>query len=224
MVGRLGVLLLVCAGIILPAQDPPVKLESRVDASGNGEAVITNLNSVPLTAYIVQVFLEPCNPSPRPDVFRVVDAIQSPDAVPLMPSRTRSEPLGAARCNKVFTSVPGRAELRAAVYQDGTSFGNPNWVKRLLDSRRLELDQLDLVLNRLKAHGSAGLSREVSAVLDQDLAALQAKKTLPFPPVVDIRELVRKDLVGSRSNQIASTVVFFERMRDRLLDSRPPLR
>ena len=40
---------LLCAGVVASAQ-APVRLESRVDATGGGEAVMTNLKAVPLTA------------------------------------------------------------------------------------------------------------------------------------------------------------------------------
>src|SRR5215471_18646225 len=78
----------------------PATLVSRVDSKRSGEAVITNLKAVPLTAYLIQIFLEPCNPSPRPDVFRAWDGILPPGGTPIAQSQSRTESLGAANCNK----------------------------------------------------------------------------------------------------------------------------
>src|ERR1035437_7997518 len=127
MVSRLCFPFLLCAGAAALAQ-APVTLESRVDSRGGGEAVVTNQKSVPLTAYLIQVFLEPCSPAPRPPVYRAVDAAATPGGEPLQQFQSRTESLGAAYCNKDHASVPAKAELKAAIYQDGSSFGEPKWV------------------------------------------------------------------------------------------------
>jgi hypothetical protein len=92
-----------------------VTLESRVDSRGGGEAVITNLKAVQLTAYLIQIFLEPCDPFPRPDVFRAADAALTPGVEALRQFQFRVGPLGAAHCNNVGVSVPARAELKATI-------------------------------------------------------------------------------------------------------------
>src|SRR5262249_27171330 len=89
-----------CAAATVVFAQAPVKLESRVDPHGNGEAIVTNLKSVPLTAYVLQVFLEPCSPTPRPDVFRVFDAVPGDERKALAASESHTETVGAARCNK----------------------------------------------------------------------------------------------------------------------------
>jgi hypothetical protein len=227
MVSRLCFPFLFCAGAAALAQ-APVTLESRVDSSGGGEAVITNLKAVPLTAYLIQVFLEPCNPSPRPAVFRAADAALTPGGEPLVRFQFRSEPLGAAHCNKVGVSVPARAELKAAIYQDGTSFGQPKWVNSLLDSRRFQLEQFETVLTRLKVRNAGSVQGQVLvADLETSLAALEAEKTFPFPCLLDVPELALKELKeteASQPDQIARTIKLFESLRNKLLDARPSLR
>jgi hypothetical protein len=145
-----------------------------------------------------------------------------------MPFKFRSEPLGVAHCNKVGVLVPGRAELKAAIYQDGTSFGEGRWVDSILDSRRFQLAQIETVLNRLKARRADGLSGQVlTKDLNAELEALRAKNILPFPPVLDVRELAVNRLAGPESSladQVARTVGVFERLRNQLLDASPPLR
>ena len=228
MISRLCFPLLFCAGAAALAQ-APVTLESRVDSKGGGEAVITNLKAVPLTAYLIQVFLEPCSPAPRPDVFRAADVALTSGADPLPQFQSRTEPLGAAYCNKDGVTVPARAELRAAIYQDGSSFGEPRWVNSLLDSRRFQLEQLDVVLEKLKVRDAGSVPRQVlTAHIEDGLAASQEKKPFLFPSLLDVRELALENLSAaagaSPPDQIPRAIDLFERLRSKLLNARPSLR
>jgi hypothetical protein len=228
MLCRLCFPFLLCAGAVLLAQ-VPVTLESRVDSKGGGEAVIANLKAVPLTAYVIQVFLEPCSPTPRPAQFRAADATLTPGREPLPQFQSRTEPLGSAYCNKDGVSVPARAELKAAIFQDGSSFGEAQWVNSLLDSRRFQLEQIEIVLNRLKAPDAGSASRQVlTADLGERLAAAQGKNTFPFLSLLDVRELALENLKtgaeASLPDQIARAVKLFEQLRNKLLEARPSLR
>lgn len=205
----------VIAAMVTLAQTP-VKLESRVDSKGSGEAVVVNLNSVPLTAYLLQVFLEPCSPSPRPAVFRAFDAALIGDSLPQFASRT--ENLGASFCNKDGVTVPGTAELRAAIFQDGSSFGEVQWVNSLLNNRRFQLKQFEVVLDRLKARDAGKMALEaVTEDLKNRLAVTGKQNRSPFPPLLDVSELASANL----KTGIASTISLFERLRARLLEARP---
>lgn len=228
MISHLCFPFLFCAGAAALAQ-APVTLESRVDSRGGGEAVITNLKGVPLTAYLLQVFLEPCSPTPRPAVFRAADVALTPGGEPLPQFQSHTEPLGSAYCNKDGVSVPARAELKAAIYQDGSSFGEPQWVNSLLDSRKFQLEQFEIVLNGLKARDAGSGPRQVlTADLEEGLAAAQEKKTFPFPCLLDVRELAFEEFKAgagaSLPDQIARTIKLFEQLRNKLLDARPSLR
>jgi hypothetical protein len=222
---RLFFPVLLCVGASAWGQ-VPVTLTSRVDSSGSGEALITNLKPVPLTAYLIQIFLEPCNPSPRPEVFRASDSALTPGGSPIAQFQSRMEPLGIAHCNKVGVSVPGRAELKAAIFEDGSSFGEPKWVKSLLDCRRFELEQIETVLTKLR--GEAGRARGKTLDADIDEALAREKKSFAFSCALDVRELALENLKAgaesSQSVQIARTLELFERLRITLLSSRPSAR
>jgi hypothetical protein len=89
MLGIVGyrLLPLLMATAVALAQTP-VRLESRVDIKGAGEAVITNRKSIPLTAYLLQVYLEPCSPPHRnATIFRGFDAALSGEPLPLIPEQ-----------------------------------------------------------------------------------------------------------------------------------------
>jgi hypothetical protein len=205
----------------------PVMLESRVNSNGGGEAILTNRSSVPLTAYVIQVFLEPCSPTPRPAQFRSADVVLTTGQEPLAPSQSLTVPLGAAYCNKDGVSVPGRAELKAVLFQDGASFGEASYVNALLDIRRFELEQADIVLSRLMAAKQEGASRQdILADLERRLTVSNPTLALPLP--VDLRELALNSLKGGTESslpyQIDQTVTLFEELHKRLIESRPSLR
>jgi hypothetical protein len=203
-------------------------LTSRVDSTGSGEALITNLKAVPLTAYLIQIFLEPCNPSPRPEVFRASDSVLTPGGASIAQSQSRREPLGIAHCNKVGVSVPGKAELKAAIYEDGSSFGEAKWVNSLLDNRRFQLEQIETVLGKLRSEAGRAPAKSLEADINEALTAEQEKKTFPFASPLDVRALALENLKvnaeSSQSARTARTVELFERMRNALLSSRPSLR
>jgi hypothetical protein len=206
----------------------PVTLTSRVDSKGSGEAIITNRKPVSLTAYLIQIFLEPCNPSPRPEVFRAADSALTPEVEPLAQSQSRLESLGAANCNKVGVSVPARAELKAAIYQDGSTFGESTWVNSLLACRRFQLEQIETVLTKLRSDSGRAGGKTLEADIDQALRAAQEKRTFPFSCPLDVRELALENLKAkagsSPSVQTAHAIELFEQLRNTLLSARPSLR
>ena len=96
------------------AGPPRVKLESAVDAARNGTAILTNLSSVPLTAWLIDIVMEPCSPMQPRSLPHAVDAVVAPGGQMLGPSESRTEPLGASPCNKAGVTTPMKAEFRAA--------------------------------------------------------------------------------------------------------------
>ena len=196
--------------------EAPVAFESRVDSRGSGQAVIRNLKAVPLTAYLIQIFLEPCLPTPQPPVFRASDAALTPHGEALSPLQSRTETLGVSHCNKVGSSVPGRAELRAVIFDDGSTWGESKWVQALLENRKLQLQELEMVIRQL----NAGVPRrDIVAGLDRRLPALESERNLPFPPVLDLRELLSKTWSGN-----GDPLPVLQRLRNKLLEAKPPLR
>jgi hypothetical protein len=119
----------------------PVQLESRVDANGNGEAIVSNRGNVPLTAWIFEIVLEPCNPAQtREQQTGGYDAaLTTPPGKPLAPGSSMTQNIGAAHCNKDGVNIPATARLRAAVFADGSTYGEKAWVVRLLRERQLKM-------------------------------------------------------------------------------------
>jgi len=135
------------------------------------------------------------------------------------------EPLGVAHCNKVGVSVPGRAELKAAIFEDGSSFGEPKWVNSLLDCRRFELEQIETVLTILRGEAGRARVKTLEAEIDEALAAAEQKKRFAFSCPLDVRQLALEKLKAgagsSRSGQVTRSIELFERLRNSLTSSQP---
>jgi hypothetical protein len=188
---------------------------------------VTNLSPVLLDAYLLEVILEPCNPMQPRSAWRAVDTLLSAGVEPLREKASRTEALGSSPCNKVGPPTPNRAELKAAIFHDGSTSGDPAAIAMLLDSRRTVLAQIETVVTRLKAPDAAGVP---AGTLTTDLrarAAAAGDSHPPFPPLADVAELAATEIdkaPGARAEQIARAVSTLEAWRQKLLDSKPALR
>src|SRR3954463_1266223 len=227
---RLAVVLAIAPTAPAAGQPGPtlVSVESRVDAAHNGFAIITNLARVPLTAYLLDVIIEPCAPMQPRSILRAVDSAVSPDGHSIRPSESRTEQLGTSPCNKIGVSTPARAELHAAIFEDGSTSGSQDALTMLMEDRRQVLEQCEAILDQLRAAATAGTSPEA---LNSDVRAraesTRRARTLPFPPPVDLAALISAHLTARPSaprGQIERAVEELERLRQQLLASRPSLR
>ena len=205
-----------------------VKVESQIDPAKGGTAVVTNVANVPLTAYLLDVVIEPCAPMQPRAIPRAADAIVLPDGQPLLPSESRTETLGTSPCNKIGVSTPAKAAFRAAIFQDGSTSGDQASVAMLLDNRRLVLEECEMILDRLKAPDAAARTPEaLNADVRARIAAAVEKRPPAFAPLVDLASLISPHLEAERdrrAGQLARAVNELERLQTRLLNSRPPLR
>jgi hypothetical protein len=224
----IGMAFLLAASVAGTPQVPlsRVTMTSHVDASKNGSATITNLAPVPLDAYLLEVILEPCNPTQPRSMLRAADALLAPSAQPLRQNESRTETLGNSPCNKVGPPTPNHAELRAAIFRDGSSTGDAASTGILLDNRRAALAQLEAVLARLKAPDAA-LAPANSLAADLGARAAAVDPRPPFPRLMDVAALATSEIdkaPGARADQIAHAVTTLESWRQKLLDSKPALR
>lgn len=220
--------LLTLALTVAAAQTAPprVRVESQVDAARNGTARITNLAPVLLDAYLLEVILEPCNPTQPRSAWRAADALLAQGTDPLRENQSRTEALGSSPCNKVGPPTPNRAELKAAIFHDGTTTGDTMSTGMLLDSRRAALAQIESVLARLKAPDAALVPADrLAADLRGRTASVDEHP--PFPRLLDVAALATSELTnaaGTRAEQVARAVKTLEAWRQKLLDSKPALR
>jgi hypothetical protein len=220
--------LLIVALAMAAAQAPArrVKVESVVDATRNGAATVTNLAPVLLDAYLLEVILEPCNPTQPRSTWRVSDALLAQGTSALRENESRTEALGNSPCNKLGPPTPNRAELRAAIFHDGSTTGDMVSTAMLLDNRRAALAQLDAALTRLKGPDAATAPADrLTADVRTRTAAVDEHP--PFPRLLDVTALVTTELTrapGTRPEQVARAIKTLEAWRQKLLDSKPALR
>jgi hypothetical protein len=176
-----------------------IDFDVHVTPEGEGLAVLTNRGKAPLTAYLFQVLREPCNPIEADRLHYAgrdtLAALGAP--VPLPPTATRSEPLGASRCNKDGVSTPIRAVFKAALFEPGV-YGERYWIVVLRAHRKLRLRQWSLVSTALQSAGSATSRRQALALLEaaQATAKPEAGDLAPVnfsdpDPLEAVRELLR---------------------------------
>jgi hypothetical protein len=206
--------------------NPPVLFQTRVDGNGSGQATLTNRGTNALTAYLLDVRLEPCNPLQPASVLRPIDALASPDGTPVGPGASRTDDLGVSRCNKDGVSTPNRAELKALIFADGSTSGDPASIAAILDQRRVILGQCDAVLARLRAPNAASATPQALAA---DLRARVRPAIDPSaaPATVDPVTIAERTLTApatSSNEAVARTIALFDRWRQALIDSKPDIR
>jgi len=224
---------LICFALVLfsplaspqPSPDKPLNFECRVAANGDGEAVITNQSASPLTAYVFQVLREPCNPiQANEQVFRGYDASTAPDGKSIPPFASTIQNLGASYCNKDGVTSPAKALLKAALFADGSSYGNKQWVEILLQHRALELQRIDGAISALISGTGRKNTRQEYVVLLEKAEASSNQPKENSPPVefsdVDPYETAIRQLKANPAaplqNQIDGLLAALQVMRSRI--------
>ena len=151
----------VWAGVAFAQADSRrVNIESHVDAASHGMAIVTNLSSAPLTAWLIDIVMEPCSPLQPRSVPHAIDTVLVAGSHMIGALESRTEALGTSPCNKDGVATPMKAEFRAAIFADGTTAGDPAPVTMLLDNRRLVLEQYEAILSRLRGPAAATMTPE----------------------------------------------------------------
>lgn len=118
------------------------------------ELAITNKSRVPITAWVA------ITETDRPGAPRnpVAAGIRSSDSVPhddpndpeILPRDT----------HRVILGNPTGVDFKAAVFSDGSVFGDPEWVKRIVQNRRQVYQDTAIALQKLRAAEEARTPRE----------------------------------------------------------------
>jgi hypothetical protein len=148
------------------AQDPPISGYTVTLRDGKRKFLITNHSLSPVTAYIItgehvrgqqitykdSVINAPVLPPLKPGESRMVNDL--PDLRPLMPGETRTETIGGVMRGGVMTW--NEEQLRAALFKDGTTFGDDGWVQLIVAIRRGYYNNLVIAIGMLEEAQQAG--------------------------------------------------------------------
>jgi hypothetical protein len=122
---------------------------------------ISNSAAVPVDAFLVTV--DASRPGGRPNRIYYDSHIYDRRQPSILPGGSRTLPLP-----HLVGGPQPTAELRAAVFADGTTFGEEEWVKELLRRRQIMADRLQEVLALLEKISDQDLTKEqVVAALKQ---------------------------------------------------------
>jgi hypothetical protein len=136
--------------------------------AGRSEITILNNSAAPLEAFAV-TWTMPREPSGTRTSLSCKDALLQVTFKPL--------PAGA----QTILTVPGspalQAQVRAGIFQDGSTFGDREWVDVLRQRRALYLQAVDAFLNELQAGAGENITRDaliqqLTASRDRQIANL----------------------------------------------------
>jgi hypothetical protein len=201
-------------------------LERCTSASGIGlgvspctELAITNKSGAAITAWVALVGSN-----------RILGGVVSGESLPGAPSQLISP--GAT----YREAVPGatQGELKAAVFADGSVFGEPTWIERIVQNRREFYQDTIIALQKLTEAKGAGTPREQ---LQQEFRNLQQQETKheiasprPLPKqrlfnlvdnLLERRpEAADEDTLPQDIHRLESMILDYGKQ---LLDSKPPI-
>jgi hypothetical protein len=140
----------------IQAQEEILTAEYRELPNGSSELAITNNREKQMvTAFIL------FRPSSNPQVYRSApdyhDILFTPeqhdysDAImPLETRRFRTPPPSEKVKNESEKPKNEVEELKAAVFSDGTTWGDPEWVQRILECRRAYYTDLGVAIRKIR--------------------------------------------------------------------------
>jgi hypothetical protein len=159
----------VCALAASGQTSPPVTVRFTKPVKGPVAIAIRNHSNVPITAYAYTVTYMA---NGRPGQ---IDGVQDTDILFSTPSLGPNAEAITRIGGSEYTNVA--VQVRAAVFADGTTFGDATTVQKIKQDRLAALQSLDSLSSGLRAARSTHAKRE--AVLSQ----LQAGKNHPVPAV-----------------------------------------
>jgi hypothetical protein len=185
-----------------------LNFESRIAKNGDGEAVITNQNNVPMVAWIFEALREPCNPiEAERHIYQGYDSAITPDASPLQPQASRAQNIGASHCNKTGTQSPNRASLKVALFADGSSVGEANWLETLRRNRRIRLQRIERTIQALQEQPCAQTREQCLTSLEKIRGTLpQAEEPQVEYSTPNPLDGVIRDLTDNPSTTFANQV------------------
>jgi hypothetical protein len=153
------------------------KVSSHFDAKMEKvEFAVTNLSKVPMTALIIAIHYAPVAGNVPPHTMvRTEDSLCDPSYHPQMWKETRTFVFGGPGPDKADMDV----ELKGALFMNGSSFGDPGWVKRLVDRRKFfyqyVVQALQMVQNASSVNETGDqLAQEASSAEKADVAQAQS--------------------------------------------------
>lgn len=216
-----SILLPLLASSLLPGQTK-LSFQSRVAPNGDGEAVLANRSNSPIVAWILEIFREPCNPvEASRHIYTGYDSASAPNGTAIQPSASHTQNIGASHCNKIGLSSPAKASLKVALFADGTSSGDSQWVAIVLRNRQSRVQRLDRAIQALNEITGTQTRPQSVALLERARASLpevedpQVEFSAADPFETSIRQLTDNQ-TAPLAKQVSGLLAAFQAERGRL--------
>ena len=202
-----------CAAISALAAEVPLP-ELRIEPKTAGSIFyVRNPAAQPLTAFLIELV-----DYPGSNYFYWQD---EPDEV-VTPGATKEIQV----TNMTVGAVPDYVKLRAAIYADGSTAGEPDRVEALIGRRRTALETTRELIRRVERAASADVARSDLTQWSEGMPALtRANRNTP----VGFNQAVAKSLIADavRRLQTGGTAALLTRLKlfeQKSAESRPALR
>jgi hypothetical protein len=161
MRGVASCVLLMATVAIGRAQGPSVDTVIK-NRDGRTELTVTNRGEQPVTALVITLEHGPASQPHRGTLVDTRDSVLNSTDHPIVPGDTRTFAYGAGPGVPVLPPRPGwhsQLAFQAAIFADGSTFGDAGWAQRLIDARRSQYKHLGLAIQALQAARDAGKTR-----------------------------------------------------------------
>ncbi len=139
---------------------PPAAAKLTRLSGGRVQLALTNGSQEPMTAFAVYIELTlPGVAAPHPHSIRIVDSVLNPRDQEVMPGDTHRLTFGGVVGPGGVVSPP-KVTLEAAVFADGSTFGDPSWVQRIIADRKTAYQNIGVAIRELQSAQASGETRQ----------------------------------------------------------------
>lgn len=118
------------------------------------ELAITNKWRVPITAWVATTETD------LPEARHTAIGLRSSDSIASPENNLNNAQILTRDTHRIILGTPTRVDFKAAVFSDGTVFGDPEWVKQIIQNRSQIYQDTATALQKLRAAQKAGTPRE----------------------------------------------------------------
>jgi len=215
-------------GTLCLAQEAPVVMSVNRPPDGSVTVQIANHHQAALTAYVLEVDREPVAANgPHGRGILYFDSLINPwQNKSFAPGETRTiRVAGPSRGPTPWQITP---TLKAAVFEDGTTFGDSDTVALVIAARKMFFEELGKAISLIQTAKAQGMSREelireATRQQQADLAGAQEpeEKRAVANPWGTLRTNLKRDASLPLENAEEAVLQMFMRLRQGLIQAKP---
>lgn len=142
------------------AQKAPLTTGITNLPGGKVQLAITNSSAVPVTAFAIYIEWTPPG-GPEAHSVRIVDSvINYPRDRKIMPGDTQRFVFGPVTRMGSSTPAPPRVTFEAAIFANGSTFGDPGWARRIIQDRKAVYANQGRAIRELLSARNSGETRQ----------------------------------------------------------------